>query len=274
MPLERSPISPDTLASKTANRAWSRSFLRIGHGGAAGHAAANSLHSLRLALDMGVDVVEFDVRPCRDALVLQHDDSLSRFNRPQGSVSQCSLAELRALEPDPERQIATLAEALDLLKGRALINIDLKATGYEKAVQEMVGASGLTGDVIYSSVIASSLRRIWQTEPGAMIGLSYPEDRGDANSKPALQPLVMAVLAGMRLALPFRIRAMMAAAHANAVMLYHKVVSRAVIQTVQKTGGKVFTWTVDDWQRMQALRAMGVNGVTTNYPEIFGRTYP
>jgi glycerophosphoryl diester phosphodiesterase len=218
---------------------------------------------------MGVDVVEFDVRPCLDALVLTHDDSLTRFHNPKGLVSQCTLAELRAMDASPENQIATLTEALDLLKGRALINIDLKAAGYEKAVLEIVRAKGLSGEVIYSSVIPSSLRLIRQEEPKAMVGLSYPEDRGDASSKPYLTPVVNIVVAAMRFTLPYRILAMMANARANAVMLYHKVVSRPVIQTVQRAGGKVFTWTVDDPKRIRELHEQGVNGVTTNYPDLF-----
>ena len=269
MPLMPSPIITSTDAAGKANRAWNRPFLKFGHGGAAGYAQANTLQSLTLALGMGVDVVEFDVRPCRDGLVLLHDDSLEKFHKPNGYASQSTVAELRALDPIPDQPIATLAEALDLLKGRCLINIDLKAEGYETAVLEMVGARGLPGDVIYSSLIPSSLRRIRQEVPHAMLGLSYPEDRGGSSSKPFLQPVVSSVIAVMRFSLPFRILSMMANAQANAVMLYHRIVSRPVIRTVQRAGGKVFTWTVDDPLRMRELRAQGVNGITTNYPDLF-----
>lgn len=264
-----SPFSLTADSARNTTSAWNKPFLKIGHGGASGHALANTLCSLTLALDMGVDIVEFDVRPCLDALVLLHDDGLTQFHKPKGLASQCTLAELRALDTNPDRQIATLTEALDLLKDRALINIDLKAAGYEKAVLEIVFAKGLSGDVIYSSVIPSSLRRIWQEEPKAMIGLSYPEDRGDASGKPYLKPVVNSVIAVMRFTLPYRILSMMANAHANAVMLYHKVVSQPVIQTVQRAGGKVFTWTIDDAARIRELQELGVNGITTNHPNLF-----
>jgi glycerophosphoryl diester phosphodiesterase len=66
---------------------WSRRCLRIGHAGAAAHAPPNTLKSLALALDLGVDMVEFDVRACRDALVLLHDDDLSHFPGGQGLAS-------------------------------------------------------------------------------------------------------------------------------------------------------------------------------------------
>ena len=264
-----SQVSQNSATKNKPSAIWNKPFLKIGHGGAGGHALANSLHSLALALEMGVDVVEFDVRPCRDALVLLHDDALIKYNHPEILASQSTLAELRALETDPERQVATLEEALDLLKGHALLNVDLKAAGYEAAVLESVTAKGLLGDVIFSSVLPSSLRFIRQQEPEVMLGLSYPEDRGNASAKPYLTPIVNSVIAAMRLTLPYRILSMLANANANAVMLYHKVVSRSVIRTVQHAGGKVFTWTVDVQPRMRELMKMGVNGITTNYPDLF-----
>lgn len=249
--------------------AWERPFLRIGHGGAGGLATANTLRSIEMALDMGVDMVEFDVRPCRDGLVLLHDDNLAEFGAPQAQASQCTLAELRRLRTGAGELIPTLTEALDLLQGRALINIDLKAAGYEADVLEPVQARGLADAVIYSSVIPASLRRVRALDPRTKIGLSYPEDRGNASTKPYLKPVVDLVVTGMRLLLPYRILRMMADAQADAVMLYHRVVSRRAVQVVQQAGGKVFTWTVDDPARMHTLQAMGVNGITSNHPEHF-----
>lgn len=40
--------------------------LCIGHAGAGASALPNTLKSLELVLDLGVDMVEFDVRPGRD----------------------------------------------------------------------------------------------------------------------------------------------------------------------------------------------------------------
>ena len=45
---------------------------RIGHGGASALAPANTLSSFDAALEIGVDVVEFDVRAWRGELLLAH----------------------------------------------------------------------------------------------------------------------------------------------------------------------------------------------------------
>ncbi len=258
----------------TRRSAWDRPFLRIGHGGAAGRAPANTLRSLTLALQAGVDMVEFDVRPCQDELVLLHDDSLAKFGGHPALASTSTLAELRRLDTEPDCFIPTLAEALDLLKGRVLLNVDLKATGYEQAVLDQVGARGMGGDTLYSTLYSDSLRRIRQLDPLAMTGLSYPEDRGNASGKPYLQPAVTSAIALMRLVLPYRVLSMMAGAQANAVMLYHKVVSGRTVTTVKRAGGKVFVWTVDEPGRIRELQRLGVNGVTTNYPDLFAQIIP
>ena len=261
---------PDATRAPLPAAAWSKAFLRIGHGGAAAHARANSLQSLALVLEMGVDMVEFDVRPCRDGLVLLHDDSLAPFG-VAGLAGASTLAELRRLPAVPDGPVATLGEALDLLRGRALVNVDLKAAGYEQAVVEQVRAAGMAGNVLYSSLYPASLRHLREVDPQARTGLSYPEDWANASGKPYLQPVVTAALAGMRFALPYRIRRMMAGARSNAVMLYYGVVSAAVVRTVHQAGGRVFVWTVDTLERLRRIQALGVNGIASNHPELFDR---
>lgn len=267
-----SPINAYVQASQRNHGAWQKPFLRVGHGGASGHAPANSLRSIKLALELGVDVVEFDLRPCRDALVLAHDDSLAHHGHPTRLVSQSRLLELQALSQERDLRIARFEEALELIKGRALANIDLKADGYEESVVERVRALGMSGEVMYSSLIPSSLARIRQLEPGAFSALSYPEDRGEASSRTYLKPVVSLALTWMRLTLPGRILQMMSLAKVNSAMLYHRVISPRIIETVQTAGGRLFAWTVDDAQRIQELSEMGVNGVTTNYPDLFRKT--
>jgi glycerophosphoryl diester phosphodiesterase len=266
MPSAPSPAAQSRQSANAAGRAWDKAFLRIAHSGAAGHARANSLRSLALALELGVDMVEFDVRPCRDALVLLHDDSLAEFG-VERRLGDSTLAELRRLDTGTDGPIATLEEALDLLKGRALMNVDLKGGGYEQPVVEMVTAKRLGGDVLYSSLSPASLLRVRQHDAQALTGLSYPEDRANISATPYLQPVVAAAVVLLRLILPYRILSMMRLARANAAMLYYQVVSQATIRTVHRAQAKVYAWTVDDPAEMRRLQSLGVHGITTNFPE-------
>jgi glycerophosphoryl diester phosphodiesterase len=250
----------------TSAEGWEKSFLCIGHGGAAAHAPANTRRSLELALEMGADVVEFDVRPCRDGLVLVHDETVAEPDGPPRLIAECTLADLRT--GGGKDRLPVLYEALDLLKGRALLNLDLKAAGWEEAVLDALRDRDMLQDTLISSLVPDSLRRLRALEPAALTGYSYPEDRGGASQKAYLKPVVDLAVAAMRRTLPYRLPSMMARAAANAVMLNYRIVSPAAVRAVHGLGGKVFVWTVDEPLLMQRVRAMGVNGITSNYPDL------
>lgn len=255
--------------SSGAQGFWGERFLRIGHAGAAAHAPPNTLESLALALDLGVDMVEFDVLACTDALVLLHDDDLSHFPGGQGLASEHSLEELGTLDLGGGQRIPSLAEALDLIGGRALMNVDLKAAGYEAEVLGHLGEAGVMADVLISSLLPDSLRLLRQLAPAVQTGFSYPEDRGNASARPHLQPAVTLAVKLIRYVLPYRLLGMMAHAQANAAMLYHRVVSPATVDRVHQAGGRVSVWTVDDLPTICRVQAMGVDGIASNRPNLF-----
>ena len=71
----------------------------IGHRGNRTHAPENTLESLRQALALGVDAVEFDLRVSRDGvLVVMHDPTLERTTNGTGSVSARTVHELRTVD--------------------------------------------------------------------------------------------------------------------------------------------------------------------------------
>jgi glycerophosphoryl diester phosphodiesterase len=49
------------------------------------------------------------------------------------------------------------------------------------------------------------------------------------------------------------------------------LVSRRLVSAVHGAGGELYVWTVDDARRIQALEALGVDGVITNDPRLFSR---
>lgn len=246
-----------------------KGFLRIGHAGAGAYAPPNTLKSLALALDLGVDMVEFDVRPCRDALVLLHDDDLSHFDGARGLASQHSYADLRTIDIGEGERIPTLTEAIGLIKGRALMVVDLKAAGYEADVLAVLHSQDVLADVLISSLIPSSLRKVRRLAPEVKTSISYPEDRFNISKRSYLHPVAKAVLRLMRRMLPYRMSGLMTYAQADALTLFHRLILPATLDRVHRTGGRVIAWTVDDLSEMCRIRAMGVDGIITNRPALF-----
>lgn len=247
---------------------WKKPFLRIGHAGASAYAPANTLESFERALELGVDIVEFDVRRCRDALVLLHDD---RVGEDERWVSELALEEIRAIKARHDQRVATLDEAVDLLKGKSLLNVDLKTGGIEAQVIDALRRKGILADAMLSSLDPVALREVRRLDPAVTTAISYPEDRGAASTRPYLRPIVTVVLALMRATMPYRVIGLMASAEANAAMLYHKVVSRVTAERVHAARKRVFVWTVDDLTTLRRLRSYGVDGVASNRPDLFAQ---
>src|SRR5256714_6479798 len=75
---------------------WPWSFLRIAHRGIPGRAPENSLRGFMLAMTLGADMVETDVRASADgALVLAHDDVLAGPRQQAVPIARTTLATLR-----------------------------------------------------------------------------------------------------------------------------------------------------------------------------------
>lgn len=116
----------------------------------------NSLPAIRSAIAMGVDVVEVDVRRTKDArFVILHDKTLDRTTTGKGQVGDFTLAELQELRlrdgagsPTSER-IPTLEEALDAVRGRAVINLD-KSSAHPAEIFAVVAREKALEFVLFS----------------------------------------------------------------------------------------------------------------------------
>ena len=245
-------------------------LVRVGHRGAAALEPENTLRSLARAVDLGCDVVEFDVIELHDGtLVVAHSDDLQEVSHgaAAGRVRTRSLSALRAVAPE----LPTLDEALALLGGfdRIGVHVDLKGEGHEAAVAEAIRRHRLIERAVVSTFHAPSLLRLREVEPGLARGLTYPVDRHRLAERRLLAPAVASTAAALRRALPRRIERMLRRVEASAAMLHFSVVSPAAVERAHALGAAVFAWTIDDAALLAGMAAAGVDGVITNDPRIF-----
>lgn len=243
--------------------------LRVGHKGAPVLAPENTLRSFERAIELGVDLVEFDVLDLEDGtLVLAHSDDLHEVSHggAHGRVRARTLAELRRAAPE----LPTLDEALALIAEAGVgIHADLKWHGFEAGVVEALRRHGVVDRAVVSSFHTRSLREVAALEPGLARGLTYPYDRHGVTKQRLLEPAVSAALAGLRRTLPLRIGRMLDGARASAAMLHHSVVSHAAVERCHARGAAVFAWTVNDAALLGRMLDAGVDAVITDDPRIF-----
>jgi glycerophosphoryl diester phosphodiesterase len=140
----------------------SNDVIAIAHRGEAKLAPENTLVAFELAIEEGAKSIEMDVRMTSDEhLVLMHDDDVSRTTDGEGRISEMTLGEIKSLRIKPrawmsvseEQEVPTLEEALLLINGRALADLDVKSAVPEILVGIIERAKALnTAYVDVSSV--------------------------------------------------------------------------------------------------------------------------
>jgi glycerophosphoryl diester phosphodiesterase len=224
---------------------------RVGHKGADHVAPGNTFDSFQAALDLRVDMIEFDVLRLRDGrLVLAHDwDAATKGTPP------------------------TLDEGLDHFAEEAYadveLDVDLKLPGYEREVVEGLRARGLLDRALISSQYVESLAAVGELAPGVKRGWSVPKVKRDY-TKSIFAPLAYLGIQVVKRRLPAQAAAMIRRGDAEALMAHFLFVTQQAIDAVHEAGGELYVWTVDDPRRIARLEAMGVDGVITNDPRLFG----
>lgn len=114
----------------------------------------NSLAAIESAIKIGVDIVELDLQETADGqLIIMHDETINRTTTGKGKIAEMTLDSIRhfrlknGVNIKTNHPIPTLREALELCKGRVLINLD-KADRYFDKVIPLLEETGTTRQII------------------------------------------------------------------------------------------------------------------------------
>ncbi len=230
---------------------------RVGHKGAAHIEPGNTLASFDAGLRHGVDMIELDV-------VAEHADGSGRL------LVAHDRAETHGRAP------VTFEQALAHLASPAFagleLDVDVKLPGYELRVLAALREFDLVARTLVSGMFPAALARIRAAEPTLRLGWSVPRVRRDYTADMLTAIPALAMLTGYRATLPRRARTALAEGRFDAIMAHWRVVTRGLVRAVADGGGQLYVWTVDDARMIERLTAMGVDGIITNDPRLFGTT--
>jgi len=246
-------------------------FVRVGHRGASALAPENTLQALELAVELGCDMLEFDVLDLVDGtLVLAHSNDLREVTHgaARGRVRSRDLEGLRRVAPDLPTLDEALAFCADRLPGIGL-QLDLKKLGTEVATVEALRRHGVLDRSWISTFEARSLQRLAELEPELPRSYTLPRDRFGISKRGPLAPVVRAALGSIGASLPRRLPVLLARARAGAATLHYSIASRAAIDSAHEVDAAVYVWTVDDPRLAERLVRDGADGIITNDPRIF-----
>ena len=220
-----------------------RHFYKIAHRGASAYEPENTLRSFRRALDMGADLIEFDIRMSSDGhLIVIHDKKVDRTTDGTGLVREMTLGQLKKLDAGKGEKIPTLEEVIDFGKGKTRFVIELKEGGVEGKIVDVIKQNDLLEDVVIVSYHSKLVKKVKELEPKATTGLiSLLPFNAVGSGKESLVDIVA----------PF-----------------HYLVTRGLVEKIHRNGMFLFTWVVDSQKRAERLKEIGVDGIVTNKPDI------
>lgn len=236
----------------------------IGHRGNRAHAPEETLGSLREAVALGVDAVEFDLHASRDGqLVLMHDPTLDRTTNERGPLAHRTLAELQRLDAGyrfskdggrtfPWRgrgeTIVSFDEVVESLPRDLPFIIELKTPAATEPLRAAIRRHAIAHRVIVAGFSAESVRPL--RGEGFAIG---------ATSADVVRALPAALL-GWSLHPTF---------DALCIPPSHRgipVPIGALVRALRGTGVVTHVWTINDPRHALRLWEQGVNGIISDDP--------
>lgn len=220
---------------------------KIGHRGARALSDENTLESLKLAVELGVDMLEFDIQCTQDGVfVLMHDETVDRTTDGSGRVDGMSLEDFQRLKTGRGYTPPTLEEVLDWLDTNDVTFIlDFKITDPEKAKALIaeVERHGLLERAVFESPDPGVAGMVEEMRPDIVTSI-YPTDM-------------------------WMMRHYLKKYDIDIPSYYYPSANPIEVMLAKRKGRPVMVWTVNSRFWIKWFEIQGVSGIMTDDPNLF-----
>ncbi len=226
----------------------------IAHRGASGLAPENTLASFAKAIELGADYFELDVQiSSDDSLMLMHDDTIDRTTTGAGTIGSQTYSQLRILDAGSwfaaqfsGEKIPTLSEALELALAApyrvgVVIEIKTTASGIEEKVLAEVTKRNMQDRVIVSSFNFNQIAKCKQLDASIPVQLFGTIAQTQINQVAAIGGEWVGTSGA---------------------------ISKALLDSTHAKKMFMNKWTVNSAAEMLPLVNLGVDAITTNFPDV------
>jgi glycerophosphoryl diester phosphodiesterase len=172
-----------------------------------------------------------------------HDETVDRTTNGSGSIRELDVATIRSLDAGDGEQVPTLSEVLAVVQGKVQLLCELKGEGVEEAAVETVVTRGMEREVVFTSFDMRRIARVKRLGDRLLTG-AILVDPGDEEIKRTVDIGVVGI------------------------GVYYKNLCLRVVERAMSAGIDIRAWNPDTLREQQAMIALGVNGVSTNRPDI------
>ena len=214
----------------------------IAHRGASGYYPENTLEALQQAKALGAHEVELDVRITKDGVLVCHHDATVLDGTKKKNINTLTFKQLQKIKPD----ICTFEEAMAMLSENDIkVLVEFKVSKIESKVLECVDAYDMTAMTRYASFKLDVLRNIHKLSSSAQT-VYLINDAGKLKAFNAKPDNYTSTTVSVKL----------------------QLLSESTVRSLHLAGKQVIAWTANTSEAIQSARIMGVDGITTDYPDI------
>ena len=135
----------------------SEEILVVSHRADWRNAPENSIQAIQNCINMGVDMIEIDLKRTKDGhLILMHDKTLNRTTTGKGKPEDYTLEEIKSLflkgghGQKTRHKVPTFEEVMLLCKGKVMVNVD-KGYDYFKEAYAILEKTGTVNQCVMKS---------------------------------------------------------------------------------------------------------------------------
>ena len=233
-------------------------FIKIAHRGASGHEPENTLRAFEKAIELGADMIEFDVHVCKSGeAVVMHDATVDRTTNGKGEIVGKALKELKSLDAGKGEKIPTLEEVLNLIDRKTKVNIELKRSETAEPVTKIIHNYVLNKDWSYDDFLVSSsdfaeLKSFFDKKIPVKLGVIIRK----GNS--GLKNIIFRKYSYLDFAKSI---------NAFSIHFSKFLASSKRIKEARRQGFSVFVWTVNSESEIKKFKARKTDGIFSDFPD-------
>ncbi|MFH1762385.1 MAG: glycerophosphodiester phosphodiesterase family protein [bacterium] len=225
----------------------------IAHRGLSSEYPENTLIAVGKAIEAGVKWIEVDVHLSYDGkIIIIHDETVDRTTNGHGFAGDMTSPELKALDAGSwknsafkKTRIPLLDEMLELVKGRARINIEIKCGfGIITPLIETIELFGMEKEIKLSCFNLNLLKIIKDNYPDFEMGALLEDDK--------------AILSAINMGF-------------NDLHLPIKYLNGRIVNLINEHNGRSFYYTVNNMEALERCISLGVDGIFSDCADKFVR---
>ena len=207
----------------------------------------NTTDAFQTAIELGADMVEFDIRRTLDQkLIVFHNPTL--YSKPLNTLTYEEINHITHMEG---YQIPLLEEVLVLCHGKIHLDIELKETGYEEEVLTLVKKYFSYSEFFIKSFHDCSVLTIKQLDPNVTTGLLIGIETLDVKK---------------RLSEYFP-RHRLRHCKADFISPHYQFLTKEFLFRMKIQRIPVYVWTVNQPSLIERFLHSSVAGIITDYPD-------